>query len=135
MKKPMTKHGLEEDIFEGKTVGQLIGEGLQDFADALKHDRKHITEKFTCHKVTLDLKPTKYDPKMVKTTRDLLNASQAVFAKFLGVSLSCVRAWEQGINVPENAACRLMDEIRHAPDYWRKRMRSLVVKKPRKVLA
>jgi DNA-binding transcriptional regulator YiaG len=47
----------------------------------------------------------------------------------MGVAPNTVRSWEQGINTPENIACRLMDEFRHAPDYWKKRLRQSVVRK------
>jgi len=38
-----------------------------------------------------------------------------------------VRAWEQGENIPIDIAKRFMDEIRHDPDYWRARLREIVV--------
>jgi putative transcriptional regulator len=62
---------------------------------------------------------------MVKETRKLIRASQAIFAQFLGVSLSAVRDWEQGIKPPGGAACRIMDEIRRNPDYFVGRLREL----------
>ena len=92
-------------------------------------DRAGIDKKFTVRKVTLDLSPSQYDPELVKTTREILGTSQAVFARFIGVSVRTVRAWEQGINVPMDIACRLMDEIRHDPKYWRARLRKLATAK------
>ncbi len=74
-------------------------------------------------------KPGPYGPEQVKETRRLLNASQALFAKFLGVSASTVRAWEHGTNVPSALACRFMDEIRREPERWVERLRSAVVYK------
>jgi putative transcriptional regulator len=61
----------------------------------------------------------------VRSTRQLLGASQAIFAQFLGVSASAVQDWEQGHKPPRGSACRLMHEIRHDPEYWRKRLRAL----------
>ena len=118
-----------KDLFGEKSIGQVMAEGLQEFADALKHDKAGIPEKFTCHTMKLDLVPTQYDPELVKVTRALLNASQSVFAQFLGVSLNTVQSWEQGEKPPSRSACRLMDEIRHDPPYWQGRMKSLVKKK------
>lgn len=112
------------DILAGKSVGQLLVEGFEELASELKADKK-IPEKFTCHKLSLDLSPEPYSKELVKKTRKLLNASQAVFAQFLGVSPQTVRAWEQGINTPHNSACRLMDEIRHDTGYWQARMKEL----------
>ncbi|HUE14912.1 MAG TPA: hypothetical protein VMR25_12155 [Planctomycetaceae bacterium] len=121
-------------LLDEKPIGQLLAEGLQEIADELKKDKKGIGAKFTCHKVSLDLIPTAYNPALVKKTRKILDCSQALFAQFLNVSISTVRNWEQGVNVPQDAACRLMDEIRHNPTYWRKRLRELTVpKKPRTV--
>ena len=124
------------NLFEEKTLGELLAEGFEEFADALQSDKRAAAEEFTCHKISLELQPTAYDPTLVRETRQLLKASQSVFAKFLGVSVKTVRAWEQGNNVPRDATCRLMDEIRHNPKYFQKRMSELAVRKsprPKKI--
>jgi putative transcriptional regulator len=64
---------------------------------------------------------------LVKQTRALLGASQAVFANFLGVSVKTVRAWEQGVNTPSAMACRFMDEIRRDPKHWIARLSEAAV--------
>jgi putative transcriptional regulator len=107
-------------------VGSRIIERLEGFKKALKNGQQ-ISERYTCRKVILDLQPTPYGPQQVKQTRKLLNASQALFAKFLGVSASTVRAWEHGTNVPSAMACRFLDEIRTDPQHWIKRLKSAVV--------
>ena len=111
-----------------ETFGEGIIGDLQEFADVLDKGEK-VSEKFTFHKMVLNLEPTPYDPELVKTTRAILNASQSVFAKFLGVSVKTVQAWEQGENSVNGAACRLMDEIRENPEYWQLRLVSLAEKK------
>lgn len=113
---------MKESI-EDRILGRLKG-----FTEALEN-KEVISEKFTCRKVVLTLEPTPYKPDLVKRTRNVLGASQAIFAQFLGVSTSTVQAWEQGENTPNVMACRFMDEIRVAPDYWRERLRNLVVPK------
>lgn len=118
-----------KEIFEEKTLGELLAEGLQDVADGLKKGKRSFSKEFTCHKVVLDLNPTPYDPELVKATREVLGCSQAVFAQFLGVSVKTVSAWEQGTNTPQGVACRIMDEIRHKPKYFQKRIRQLAIKK------
>jgi len=118
-----------DDILEGKSLGQLLAEGFEELAVEFKSDKKKAAEKFTCHKLSLELNPGTYSPALVKKTRKILNASQVVFAHFLGVSPQTVRAWEQGINPPLRPACRLIDEIRHNPDYWRTRLTELLVVK------
>lgn len=112
----------------GTPPGQDIIDGLQEFADALEHEES-ISEKFTSHTIVLDIEPTDYDPELVKKTRKILNVSQSVFARFLGVSVKTVRAWEGGDNRVNGAARRLMDEIRSDPAYWRERLKQLAVRK------
>lgn len=107
-----------------RSVAKRIIEGLTDLATSLERG-DDLNESFTCRKVSLNLEPTSYTPNLVKKTRKLLGASQTVFAMFLGVSPQTVRAWEQGKNVPNDIACRFMDEIRHDLEYWKKRMAAL----------
>ncbi|MEX1222939.1 MAG: helix-turn-helix domain-containing protein, partial [Pirellulales bacterium] len=95
-------------------------EGMEELRDDLKGDMP-ITEKYTCHKVVLDLEPSVYTAEQVKATRELLRVSQALFAQFLGVSPKTVRSWEQG-KTPSDIACRFMDEIQRDPDHWRARL-------------
>ena len=112
------KQGIAKDIIDG----------LQGFVDVLKKDEV-VSEKFTSRRVVLDLHPLTYDPKAVQNTRQLLQASQVIFAQFLGVSPKTVRAWEQGATVPSDMACRFLDEIRRDPAYWRNRLRQSIVVK------
>ena len=111
-----------------RSVGSRIIERLEGFKNALQSGQE-ISERFTCRKFVLDLEPMPYGPKQVKQTRQLLNASQTLFAKFLGVSASTVRAWEHGTSVPSAMACRFLDEIRRDPEHWIKRLKSAVIYK------
>ena len=110
------------------SVGARIVQGLGELADTLAKGER-VSEKFTCASIELDLAPSAYDSTRVKETRQLLHASQAVFATFLGVSVNTVRAWEQGINSPNDIARRFMDEIRLNPEYWMRRLRKTAVAK------
>jgi len=107
-----------------KSVGDSIIEGLGEFRDAVKSGRP-IAEQLTCRRVALDLTPTHYNAKTTKETRKMFGVSQAVFARFLGVSKSTVQAWEQGANRPNDIASRFMDEIRHDLGYWQNRLREV----------
>ncbi len=115
-----------------KTVADMIVEGLEGFADAIEAS-DDITELYNCHKVVLDLEPTPYDPELVLKARQTLNASQAIFAQFLGVSVKSIQAWEQGRKQPSDIACRFMDEIRESPQFWQQRLKSRVRKRPTEV--
>ncbi|MBI2803725.1 MAG: transcriptional regulator [Planctomycetes bacterium] len=108
-----------------QTFGESIIEGLSELADAL--DKKGgFDERFTRRRVVLNLDHTDFKPKAVRETRAILGASQAIFARFLGVSTKTVQAWESGRNSPNEMACRFLDEIRVDPAYWKKRLRSIV---------
>ena len=120
---------MRKKVTKKKTIADKMVEGLEEFADALEADTE-IAQQFNCHKVVLELQPTRYDPELVKSTRKTLRASQAVFAQFLGVSVQSVSSWEQGSKEPSHIACRFMDEIRNDPEYWRDRLRQHV--KPKK---
>ena len=111
-----------------KSIGKEIIDGLTEFAEALETGAP-ISGRFTCRRIMLDLQPTDYDAVLVRKTRQIIGASQALFGQFLGVSASTVRAWEQGINTPNDIAQRFMDEIRRDPEYWRNRFRNIVVAK------
>ena len=104
-----------------RSMGKIIGDRLTEFADALESG-ENIPAKFTCRKVVVNLVPQAYQPSLVKRTRTILSVSQGIFAQFLGVSVDAVQSWETGINPPSDLACRFMDEIRHDPKYWRKRL-------------
>ncbi len=110
------------------TIGKTVVQRLTEFADALESG-ENISAKFTCRQVVLNLEPQPYDPVLVKKTRAILRASQAIFAKFLGVSVDTVQSWETDINHPSDMAARFMDEIRHNPVYWRKRFAECVSQK------
>src|SRR5262249_14541591 len=116
------------------SVNKVMIDRLVNFAEALEAN-KTISELYTCRRVVLDLTPTPYDPNLVRTTRMILNASQAMFAKFLGVKPKTVQSWEQGTDVPSDMACRFMDEIRGNPGYWLKRFTGALVRKKKPEVA
>ena len=105
-----------------RSIGEKIVKRLGAFAETLEKSDS-ISERFTCRQITLDLQPEPYNPGLVKSTRETLGVSQALFAQFLGVSVKSVSAWERGTKVPQGIACRFMDEIRQDPAYWRTRLR------------
>jgi putative transcriptional regulator len=60
-------------------------------------------------------KPTAYSARRIKSLRNQLGTSQAVFADLLGVSKSLVEHWEAGVRTPSMLARRLMDSISADP--------------------
>ena len=107
---------------DDKSVGNKIVRRLKGFVEAVENG-EDAQQLFTCRTIRLQLEPQEYSPDLVKSTREILGASQAIFAQFLGVSTSAVQDWEQGYKPPKGIACRMMDEIRRDPEYWLRRLR------------
>lgn len=49
-----------------------------------------------------------FTPSEIKDIRKSVGMTQVLFAKYLGVSLKTVEAWESGRNQPSGTACRLL---------------------------
>jgi putative transcriptional regulator len=113
-----------------RNIGKEIIAGLSEFVEAGERGLK-LEEKFNVRKVQLKSRASRYTSNRVKKVRNQLNASQAVFAQFLGVAPATVRAWECGNNVPSGLAARFLDEIQENPDFFRARMQHLLVPKDR----
>jgi putative transcriptional regulator len=110
-------------------AGAEIVEALTEFYEVLKQGPEAIAKRFTVRTVGLDVKPRAYTREEVTEVRDLLGLSQPLFARFLGVSVQAVRAWENGGQRPSAIACRFLDEIALKPDYWRERVGQLMIAK------
>ena len=122
-RKPVRRQATPRGKTSTSSVAGRIVSRLTEFTKALESDAT-VSEKFTVRTIRLNLQPTTHKPASVRKTRDLLKLSQPLFAKFLGVSVQTVRAWEQGDNVPSDMACRFLDEINRDPAYWQRRLRS-----------
>lgn len=53
----------------------------------------------------------------IKDIRKKTGMTQALFAKYLGVSLKTVEAWEAGRNRPNGAACRMLSITKKDPQF------------------
>jgi putative transcriptional regulator len=109
---------------------EIVG-ALTEFYDALGEGCEAVAKKFTVRDIELNLEPRTYGSEDVKRVRDLLGLSQPLFARFLGVSTGTVRAWENGGKIPARVVCRFLDEITLRPDYWKERLRDLIVTRPK----
>lgn len=77
---------------------------------------------------TLNAKTTKlsvapigrFEPHEIRQIRVNTGLTQAVFAKYMGVSVKTVEAWESGRNHPEGAACRLLSLTKKDPAFPKK---------------
>jgi putative transcriptional regulator len=59
--------------------------------------------------------PKPLTPAQIRALRQSLNASQALFARFLNVSLNTIESWEQGVRKPYHAALKLLQIAKKNP--------------------
>ncbi|WP_165071425.1 helix-turn-helix domain-containing protein [Paludisphaera rhizosphaerae] len=108
--------------YDGLTpLGAEMAADMDAFLEALEAGEP-IGRKFTVRTLKLELEPREYAPEDVKAVRRKLGASQPLLAKFLGVSVKTLRAWEQGLHPVPAIAARFLDEIQAAPEIWTRRI-------------
>jgi putative transcriptional regulator len=95
----------------GKRLGQRIIEGLEE---AILHDQGKVTLRET--DLELPAEPPKISAHEIARIRvEVFHMSQPIWARFLGVSLPTVRAWEQGHNEPAGPVRRLLQLLMKDP--------------------
>jgi putative transcriptional regulator len=99
-------------------LGAEMVAGLSAFCDALESGEP-IEERFIVRTVHRDPNPKSFEASDVKDIRRMLNASQVVFAKILGVSVKSLRSWEQGTKGVPATTCRILDRMIANPDLWK----------------
>ena len=65
--------------------------------------------------VEMPSRPKPLKPAEIRSLRESLNASQALFARLLNVSSNAVESWEQGIREPRQATLKLLHIARKNP--------------------
>ena len=74
--------------------------------------------KLNAKTVTLSIEPVEsFTPDEIKKIRNSTGLTQVLFARYLGVSVKTVEAWEAGRNHPEGAACRLLSMTQSDPSF------------------
>ncbi len=66
--------------------------------------------------VEIPPRPKPMKPADIRSLRETLNASQALFARLLNVSSNAVESWEQGIREPRQATLKLLYIARKNPN-------------------
>lgn len=94
-----------------KRLGQRIIDGLEE---AIAHDQGKITLRETHLELPSD-PPTISKTEITKIRTEVFHMSQPIFAKLLGVSTACIRAWEQGQNEPSGSVRRLIQLLLKDP--------------------
>jgi putative transcriptional regulator len=89
-----------------KKINVNIFDGLREgLRDAMAFERG---QKVNLRVTELPAPPKTVSPKEIRRIRQVLNASQQVFALYLNVSTNAVRSWEQGTRRPQHAALKLL---------------------------
>ncbi len=91
---------------------KLFDELKESFNQALQHARG---ERKDLRTTTLPRPPQKMQSADIVALREQINASQAVFARYLNVSVKTVQSWEQGIGRPSGAALKLLSIAKKNP--------------------
>jgi putative transcriptional regulator len=106
---------------KGLSAGTKILAAIEEATEILRTEGLG-SKRLTMRTYKVPSPPRVCRPGDVKRVRELLGASQAVFAGFLGVDVNTVRSWEQGKRLPQPIACRFLSEIESDPPYWRQRI-------------
>lgn len=121
----MKKGTKAEAKSETRSLGERLIAGLESVVEALESGEP-LEKRLTVRTVKLDLKPREYGPDDVKAVRAKLGASQALLARFLGVSVQAIRHWEQGTRPVPTIAARYLDDVQEFPDLWTRRIQLAV---------
>ena len=102
-------------------AGAKIVSAFQEAIDVMRSGES-LPGRLTARSFHAEFVSPSYGAQDVRRVRDLLEMSQVVFARFLGVDPNTVRSWEQGTRPPSSIARRFMGEIEQDPAYWRRRI-------------
>jgi DNA-binding transcriptional regulator YiaG len=117
-RKPAPRTRQPQTTAKGREIIASLAQAIE-----VERARIPIESRFTVRTVELPDQPAAYDARAIRTTRDRIGVSQAIFAHLLGVSLTLVRSWEQDQRTPALWARRLLDEMNRDPRHWRNMLR------------
>ncbi len=73
--------------------------------EAIEYEKGNLKAKTT----SMSIEPVeRFTSSEIKAIRNNTGLTQNMFAKYMGVSVKTVEAWEAGRNHPDGAACRLL---------------------------
>lgn len=82
--------------------------------EAIEYEKGNLKAKTT----TLTIEPVgEFSSSEIKSIRNSTGLTQNLFAKYMGVSVKTVEAWEAGRNHPDGPACRLLHLTRKDPTF------------------
>ena len=86
---------------------------------AIDYEKGNLKAKTTTISLSVELIES-FKPEEIRSIRLETGMTQNLFAKYMGVSVKTVEAWEAGRNHPEGAACRLLSMTRSDPAFPQK---------------
>lgn len=95
-------------------LGQELIAGLEE---ALEHEKGAKLLRTSELEISEPARPWKKE-QIAQLRKQRFGVSQPVFASLLSVTVSTVRAWEQGQKSPSGAARRLLEVAAMAPDFF-----------------
>ena len=82
--------------------------------EAIEYEKGNLKAKTS----TLSIEPVGvFTSSEIKSIRNSTGLTQKLFAKYMGVSVKTVEAWEAGRNHPDGAACRLLSLTKKDPSF------------------
>ncbi len=83
-------------------------------SEAIEYEKGNLKAKTT----TLTIEPVgEFSSSEIKSIRNSTGLTQNLFAKYMGVSVKTVEAWEAGRNHPDGPACRLLCLTKKDPSF------------------
>lgn len=90
----------------------------EDIKRGLEEAIAYNEGRLAARKTTMSVAPlSTFTAAEIKGIRNSTGMSQALFAKYMGVSVKTVEAWEAGRNHPEGAACRMLAITKANPSF------------------
>jgi putative transcriptional regulator len=90
---------------------------FDELRDSLEEGLKHAKgERKDLRTSVLPRPPKLLSGGEIANLRERVNCSQAVFAKYLNVSVKTVQSWEQGLKKPSGATLRLLSIVKERPE-------------------
>jgi len=104
-------------------LGRKLIQAVRETREALESGEP-LEKRFTVRTVDLDLVEKPFGSDELKAARTRIGASQALFARFLGVSPQTLRGWEQGTRRVPTMAARFIEELETFPEMWSRHVQS-----------
>ena len=95
-------------------MASVFGDIKLGLEQAIEYEKGNLK----ANKTTMSVLPLEtFSSAEIKEIRLNAGMTQALFAKYMGVSVKTVEAWEAGRNHPEGAACRMLYLTRVNPQF------------------